>query len=89
MEKTKHNIVHDIKTIIKRQDGKSYAFPVGTTFKFYEYGVKKKTLVINMYVEKDVLYITTYTQNNGAIREKLSDFDIDEVREIYNFVKNI
>lgn len=87
--KTKCNLVHDIKTILKGHNfNNSYAFPVGTTFNLWDYGVKTNTLVINMYIKNNVLYITTHTDESGTLSEKLSDFDVDEIKEIYDFIEN-
>lgn len=85
--KTKCNIVHDIKNVLKSHKLESYAFPVGTTFKFWDYCIKKDTTVINMFIKGGVLYITTYTEESGTAIEKVSDFDVEEIKEIYDFIE--
>lgn len=88
---TKNQLIAAIKNLIKDKEceNKTYYFgPNSVELWLYEDETKVPTKLIKVYIKKDVLYITTEDNVIGIDDEKVSEFDITEVKTFYDMIKN-
>lgn len=88
---TKNQLISNIKKIIKDRDLENKTYYFGTVYIplwLYEEEEKVMTKLNKMYIKKDVLYINTEDKVIGIDDEKVSEFDITEVEQFYNLIKN-
>lgn len=89
--KNKNQLISDIKKIIKERGLENKTYYFGTVYIplwLYEEKEKVMTKLNKMYIKKDVLYINTEDSVIGIDDEKVSEFDITEVEQFYNLIKN-
>lgn len=86
----KNQLISSIKKLIKEKncENKTYYFAFETCVPLWLYGEKVTTRLIKMYIKKDVLYINTEDAKIGVDDEKVSEFDIDEVKLFYQLISN-
>lgn len=99
MHMTKNQYISEIKKLIKEKypENKTYYFAQGTYMPLWLYPddlkddreeYKTMTKLNKLFIKKDVLYINTEDSILGIDEEKVSEFDITEVKEFYNKIKN-
>lgn len=86
----KNQLISSIKKLIKEKncENKTYYFAFETYVPLWLYGEKVKTRLVKMFIKKDVLYITTEDAKIGVDDEKVSEFDIDEVKLFHQLISN-
>lgn len=82
----KNTYISKIKNLLKTYCNGKFFFPSNTIKEFWLNEEKVKSEVLSIYVKKDVLYIQTRTDNWGIMDEKFSEFDVDEVKDMYNYL---
>jgi len=98
-ELTKNQMIAQIKKLIKEKDleNKSYYFAQNTYVPLWLYPddlkddseeYKTMTKLNKMFIKKDVLYINTEDAKIGIDNEKVSEFDVTEVKIFYDKIKN-
>lgn len=86
---TKNQMIAEIKKMIKANcENKTYYFAAFTYAPMWLYEEQVMTKLNKMYIKKDVLFINTEDAKIGADDEKVSEFDIDEVKLFYDKIKN-
>lgn len=89
MNMTKNQMIAEIKKMIKANcENKTYYFGAFTYVPLWLYEEKVNTKLNKMYIKKDVLYINTEDAKIGVDDEKVSEFDIDEVKLFYQLISN-
>ena len=85
----KNKLIHDIKSIVKGNENKTYYFSTTYPPKVMLWKWEEKTLSTLKYLEvkKDVLYLCV-EDKDGIDTDKLSDFDVEEVALVYDLVKD-
>lgn len=90
MNMNKNQLISAIKKLIKERncENKTYYFGAFTYVPLWLYEEKVNTKLNKMYIKKDVLYINTEDAKIGVDDEKVSEFDIDEVKLFYQLISN-
>ena len=86
-KKNKNQMIHDIKELVKQMHNKTFYFP-NTIIPIWKCQKEQvPTTLIALNVKHDTLYIELQDCDEHSI-ERLFEFDVDEVEQILDIVKN-